>query len=64
MQSSEIGAATLDRQSVIVIGAGVVGLTIAYHLRQEGAEVTMIDRNPQGDKASFGSEGGIAVSNG
>ncbi|MFC6338025.1 FAD-dependent oxidoreductase [Pseudomonas sp. CCM 7891] len=46
---------------VIVIGAGIVGLSTAHHLLREGAEVTLIDRDPAGDKASFGNAGGIAV---
>lgn len=46
---------------VVVIGAGIVGLAIAYHLRREGADVTVIDRDPAGDRASHGNAGGIAV---
>ena len=38
---------------VVVIGAGVVGLGCAYHLRQEGLAVTVVDRDPEGDKARF-----------
>ncbi|TRC73084.1 FAD-binding oxidoreductase [Mesorhizobium sp. WSM4307] len=47
--------------SVIVIGAGIVGLSVAYEALQSGAAVTIIDRDPEGDKASFGNAGGIAV---
>jgi D-amino-acid dehydrogenase len=43
------------------VGAGIVGLAVAHHLRREGAEVTVVDRDPEGDKASFGNAGGIAV---
>jgi D-amino-acid dehydrogenase len=46
---------------VAVIGAGIVGLSVAYHLVQCGARVTVVDRDPQGDKASLGNAGGIAV---
>ena len=46
---------------VVVIGAGIVGLSTAHHLLKEGAKVTLIDRDPKGDKASFGNAGGIAV---
>lgn len=46
---------------VIVIGAGIVGLATAHHLLREGVSVTLIDRAPEGDKASFGNAGGIAV---
>ncbi|MDQ0654051.1 NAD(P)/FAD-dependent oxidoreductase [Pseudomonas cedrina] len=46
---------------VIVIGAGIVGLATAHHLLKEGVRVTVVDRDPEGDKASFGNAGGIAV---
>jgi D-amino-acid dehydrogenase len=37
-------------------------LGCAYHLRQEGLAVTVVDRDPEGDKASFGNAGGIGIS--
>jgi D-amino-acid dehydrogenase len=46
---------------VAVVGAGIVGLAVAHHLIEQGAQVTLIDRDPEGDKASFGNAGGIAV---
>lgn len=46
---------------VVVIGAGIVGLATAHHLLREGVRVTLVDRDPEGDKASFGNAGGIAV---
>ena len=46
---------------VVVIGAGVVGLGCAYHLRKDGLAVTVVDRDPEGDKASFGNAGGIGI---
>ena len=51
----------MERLSVLVVGAGVVGLSAAFHLLQAGVEVTILDRDPEGDKASFGNAGGIAV---
>jgi D-amino-acid dehydrogenase len=50
-----------NQRRVVVIGAGIVGLATAYHLLKDGARITIIDRDPQGDKASFGNAGGIAV---
>ena len=47
--------------SVVVVGAGVVGLAVAHHLLLDGADVTVVDRDPDGDKASFGNAGGIGV---
>jgi D-amino-acid dehydrogenase len=51
-----------DVSDVVVIGAGIVGLGCAYHLRQDGLAVTVVDRDPEGDKASFGNAGGIGIS--
>jgi D-amino-acid dehydrogenase len=51
----------LEKLRVVIVGAGVIGLATAYHLWQAGAEVTIVDRAPEGDKASFGNAGGIAV---
>ncbi|WP_026615210.1 NAD(P)/FAD-dependent oxidoreductase [Ensifer aridi] len=51
----------MPQTSVIVVGAGIVGLSVAYEALQGGAAVTIIDRDPEGDKASFGNAGGIAV---
>jgi D-amino-acid dehydrogenase len=51
----------LTAESVVVIGAGIVGIATAYHLVREGAAVTIVDRAPEGDKASFGNAGAIAV---
>jgi D-amino-acid dehydrogenase len=51
----------LSGTEVAVVGAGIIGLSVAYHLVQAGASVTVIDRDPEGDKASFGNAGAIAV---
>jgi len=45
----------------VVIGAGIVGLSCARALLREGHAVTVIDRDPAGDKASFGNAGGLGV---
>lgn len=49
-------------KKVTVVGAGIIGLSVAYSLWKEGASVTVIDRQPDGDKTSYGNAGGIAVS--
>jgi D-amino-acid dehydrogenase len=51
----------LDQETVAVVGAGIVGLAVAYHLHCDGFHVTVIDPDPAGDKASLGNAGGIAV---
>jgi D-amino-acid dehydrogenase len=51
----------LTSKTAIVIGAGIVGLSTAFSLSGDGAAVTIVDRDPAGDKASFGNAAGIAV---
>jgi D-amino-acid dehydrogenase len=48
-------------KDVLVIGAGVVGLGCAFHLLKDGRSVAIVDRDPEGDKASFGNAGGIGI---
>mgnify|MGYP003562611460 CR=1 FL=1 len=45
---------------IAVIGAGVVGLTIAHRLATDGHEVAVIDPNPPGSGASWGNAGTVA----
>ncbi len=48
---------------VIVLGAGVVGVTTAFYLSRLGCEVTVIDRASQvGDGASFANAGQLSYS--
>ncbi len=48
---------------VIVLGAGVVGVSTAWYLAREGCEVTVVDRQAAaGEETSFANGGQIAVS--
>jgi D-amino-acid dehydrogenase len=48
---------------VLIIGAGIVGLALAWRLRREGAEVAIVDAAPPGEGgASFGNAGAISSS--
>jgi D-amino-acid dehydrogenase len=48
---------------VVVLGAGVVGVTAAWYLRQAGHQVTVIDRQPgPGLETSFANGGQISAS--
>ncbi|MCH7621979.1 MAG: FAD-binding oxidoreductase [Chloroflexi bacterium] len=47
----ENGADLKTRLQVVVVGAGIVGASIAYHLTQRGARVTVVDSG----KAGFGA---------
>jgi len=46
---------------VIVLGGGVIGVTSAYYLAQQGAEVTVLDRQAgPAEETSFGNAGQIS----
>lgn len=46
---------------IVVMGAGVIGVTSAYFLARDGHEVTVIDRQPiPANETSFANAGGIA----
>ena len=47
------------RPEIIVVGAGVVGLSIAFHLRERGASVRVVDRAGIGAGASGIQPGGV-----
>jgi D-amino-acid dehydrogenase len=47
---------------VVVVGAGIIGLSSAYFLFEDGHRVTVLDRDPAGDKVSFVNAGGIGIS--
>ena len=40
---------------VVVVGAGVFGASVAYHLAREGAEVVVFDRDDAGRATSAGA---------
>lgn len=48
--------------SVIVVGAGAIGLASAFHLRKSGADVTVIDPAPLAQKASGHNAGWLIPS--
>jgi D-amino-acid dehydrogenase len=44
---------------VAVVGAGVVGLSTAWYLREQGADVTVFDKQDEGAGASWGNAGQV-----
>jgi D-amino-acid dehydrogenase len=42
---------------VIVLGAGMVGVSAAVHLRKRGRDVVLVDRRGSGEETSFGNTG-------
>jgi D-amino-acid dehydrogenase len=47
-------------RSVVVVGAGVVGLSVAWFLQERGVEVTVVDRADVGSGASWGNAGWLS----
>lgn len=47
--------------TTVVVGAGIIGVTIAHDLARRGREVVLVDRGPVGMGASFGNMASIAV---
>jgi len=48
---------------VVVVGAGVIGVTTAYYLSQLGCQVTVIDQDTEvADEATFGNAGQLSYS--
>jgi len=45
------------RADVIVLGAGMVGVSVALHLQQRGRDVVLVDRRGPGEETSYGNSG-------
>ncbi|WP_210484589.1 NAD(P)/FAD-dependent oxidoreductase [Microvirga antarctica] len=45
------------RKDVVVLGAGIVGVSVAVHLQQRGRSVLLVDRRGPGEETSFGNAG-------
>jgi D-amino-acid dehydrogenase len=46
--------------SVVVIGAGIVGVCAAWQLQRRGANVTLVDRDEPGRGCSYGNAGALS----
>lgn len=56
------GAAPCQLHSVTVIGAGIIGVSIALQLQRDGHRVTLVDKEQPGSGCSFGNAGILARS--
>ena len=54
-------ASSSRRNTVLVVGGGVIGLACAFRLARDGHRVTLIDRDLPGRGTSFGNAGHIAT---
>jgi D-amino-acid dehydrogenase len=46
-----------SRADVIVLGAGMVGVSVALHLQKRGRDVALLDRREAGEETSYGNAG-------
>src|SRR5262252_7793961 len=46
-----------NNKDVVVLGAGIVGVSSAYAARQRGLSVTLVDRREPGSETSYGNAG-------
>ena len=49
----------MARTDAIVLGAGIVGTSIALHLAKRGVSVALVDRRAPGEETSYGNAGVI-----
>jgi D-amino-acid dehydrogenase len=45
------------RADVVVLGAGIIGVSVALHLQKRGRGVVLVDRRGPGEETSFGNAG-------
>jgi D-amino-acid dehydrogenase len=45
------------RADVVVLGAGIIGVSVAVHLQKRGRTVALVDRRGPGEETSFGNAG-------
>ncbi len=55
-------AASETASSVVVVGAGIVGVCCAYALQRAGFTVTLIEKDEPGRAAAYGNSGSIGLS--
>src|SRR5258705_999747 len=48
---------TMARTDAIILGAGIVGTSIALHLAKRGLAVALVDRRAPGEETSYGNAG-------
>ena len=49
----------MARTDAMVLGAGIVGTSVALHLAKRGLSVTLVDRAGVGEQTSYGNAGVI-----
>src|SRR5215212_940316 len=53
----------MARTDAIVLGAGIVGTSVALHLAKRGLSVALVDKRGPGEETSYGNTGVIVGAN-
>jgi glycine oxidase len=53
----------MDTADIVIVGGGVIGLTTAYFLMREGADVVLLDKGDLGQEASWAGAGILTAGN-
>jgi D-amino-acid dehydrogenase len=54
---AEQSAESMQKADVLVLGAGIVGTSVALHLAQRGLKTVLVDRQAPGEATSYGNAG-------
>ena len=57
--SATTGSPLPERAEVVVIGGGVVGCSVAFHLAEAGVDVLLVERDTYGAGSSSKAAGGV-----
>lgn len=57
LESANMLESTNMRYDVIVIGAGIVGTSIAWHLQKNNSQTLLLDKKSPGEETSYGNAG-------
>ena len=57
LAAKHMGTRMSARADVIVLGAGIVGVSVALHLQKRDRDVVLIDRQEAGEETSYGNAG-------
>lgn len=52
----------IAHDEIAIVGAGIVGLAVAFHLQREGRKVRLVERGGVAEGASYGNAGAFAFS--
>src|SRR5438094_8922026 len=58
-EQSVVPVASRDAADAVVVGGGVVGCSIAYHLARRGATVVLVERDTLGSQSTGHCAGGV-----